>query len=319
MKSSKPQKPVVIIAGPTASGKSALAVAVAREFGGVVINADSMQVYGGLRVLTARPDAGQQAAVPHRLFGVMDGAEPCGAGRWLALAVAEIAAARAAGLMPVVCGGTGLYLKALMEGLSPVPEIPERVRAAARARFAELGAEGFVAALRGLDPQAADSLPAGDRQRLIRAYEVADATGRTLGQWQQRDAGAPPVAGPFGIVLLLPPRQVLYAAIEARFEAMLKQGGLDEVGRLAARRLAGTLPVMKALGVPELIAYLAGRCTLAEAKGRAKQASRNYAKRQFTWFRNQIRANLTITEQYSERNLDEIFSYIRQNLLTPLS
>jgi tRNA dimethylallyltransferase len=292
------RKRVIVIAGPTASGKSALALGVAQALGGAVINADSMQVYRDLSVVTARPGAGDLAAAPHRLYGVLDGADPCSAARWAALASAEIDAAASDGLLPILCGGTGLYLRTLLGGIAPVPDIPDAVRQAARQRHAELGGPAFQTELARLDPVAAERLNSGDSQRLIRAYEVVAATGMPLAAWQRRAAPAPDRFDPF-VVALLPPRDVLYAAIDARFSRMVEAGALDEVRALVARRLDQDLPVMKAVGVPELTAHLAGAASLDVAIAQAQQASRRYAKRQVTWFRHQIEADMVIDEQYS--------------------
>jgi tRNA dimethylallyltransferase len=311
--------PVVIVAGPTASGKSALALALAEAFGGTLINADSMQLYRGLAVLSACPGAGEMARVPHRLYGILDAAEACSAGRWRALALTEIAAAHAAGRLPILVGGTGLYLRALLEGIAPVPPVPPACRAAARELHARLGGEAFRAALAALDPDAAERLPASDRQRLIRAYEVVAATGRPLGEWQraQDAAGAPSAAA----VVLLPPRAALYRACDARFLAMMEQGALGEAETLLARRLDPALPAMKAVGLRELGAFLAGRVTRAAAIAQAQQATRRYAKRQYTWFNHQLKegrgvTKLVIDEQFSESLLPEILPFIRRFLLT---
>jgi tRNA dimethylallyltransferase len=308
---------ILIVAGPTASGKSALALAVAEAFGGTIINADSMQVYRDLRVLTARPSAADEARVPHRLYGVIDAAEACSAGRWRALALAEIAAARAAGRLPVLVGGTGLYLHALVHGLAPIPPIPAAVRAAARALHAELGGGAFHARLAARDPGSAARLRPEDSQRLIRAWEVVEATGRTLGEWQRAPApdGA---AGEAAAVLLMPPRAALYAAIDARFAAMMNAGAVEEVRALIARELPADLPAMKAVGVREIAAMLAGRSTPEEAIAAAQQASRRYAKRQVTWLRHRMAGlrHLAFDAQYSESLLPEIFAFIRHSLLT---
>lgn len=311
--------PILLITGPTASGKSRLAIAVAQEFRGTVINGDSMQVYRDLAVLTAQPGERELARVPHRLFGVFDASELCSAARWLALAEIEIAEAAREGRMPVVVGGTGLYLKALLRGLAPVPEIPAEVRRAARALHKEIGGERFHAALVERDPASAARLNPGDTQRLIRAYEVVTATGRSLMDWHREQAGAtrPGVAA----IVLLPPRDALYAAIDARFASMASMGALDEVKALTARRLSPDLPALKAVGVPELTAYLRGETTLEAAISAAQQASRRYAKRQMTWLRTQLPApdevpTLSAGAQFSESLLPEIFSFIRHFLLT---
>jgi tRNA dimethylallyltransferase len=311
--------PILLITGPTASGKSRLAVAVAEEFRGTVINADSMQVYRDLAVLTARPGPAELARVPHRLFGVLDASELCSAARWLGLAEVEIAAAACDGRLPVVVGGTGLYLKALLRGLAPVPEIPAEMRRAARALHKEIGGERFHAALAVRDPAAAAHLDPGDTQRLIRAYEVVTATGRSLMDWQREQARAtrPGVAA----IVLSPPREVLYAATDARFASMASAGALDEVKALMARRLSPELPALKAVGVPELAAHLLGETTLETAISKAQQASRRYAKRQMTWLRTQLPParelpTHAVAAQFSESLLPEIFSFIRRFLLT---
>ena len=278
---------LIIVAGPTASGKSALALAIASAFGGTIINADSMQVYRDLRVLSARPDDAALAMAPHRLDGILDGAELCSAARWATLAHGEIAAAQAAGRLPIVVGGTGLYLRTLLHGIAAVPEIPEEIREAARARHRAIGGEAFRAELAALDPAAAARLPAGDGQRLVRAYEVVTATGRTLGDWQRAGAEGVPRYDSRQFVLL-PPRDALYAACDGRLEAMIAAGALDEVRALMARDLPPEMPILKALGVPELARHLAGEVDLAAAIAAAQQATRNYAKRQFTWFRHQL-------------------------------
>jgi tRNA dimethylallyltransferase len=317
--SSAAPQPVVIVAGPTASGKSALAVALAEALGGTIINADSMQVYRDLAVLTARPGAAELARAPHRLYGVIDAAEACSAGRWRGLALAEIAAARAAGRLPVLTGGSGLYLRALLEGLAPVPPVPAALREEARALHARLGGEAFRQALAVRDPEAAQGLAAGDTQRLIRAYEVVAATGRPLAHWRR---GQGPAAGPpAAAVLLLPPRAELYAACDARFLQMMERGALAEAAALLARGLDPALPAMRAVGVPELAALLAGRASREAAVAAAQQATRRYAKRQYTWFRHQMPEHaalqkLVLEQQFSESLTPEILPFIRRALLT---
>jgi tRNA dimethylallyltransferase len=285
---------LIIVAGPTASGKSALALAIARQFDGTIINADSMQVYRDLRVLTARPDDDALAQAPHRLDGILDGAELCSAARWADLAHGEIAAAHAAGRLPIVVGGTGLYLRTLLNGIAAVPEIPDDVREAARARHRAIGGDAFRAELARLDPASAGKLPPGDSQRLVRAYEVVRATGRTLGDWQRAGAEGVPHYDS-RLFVILPPRDTLYAACDGRLQAMIAAGALDEVRALTARGLSPDLPIMKAVGVPELAGYLAGEADLPAATAAAQQATRRYAKRQYTWFRHQL-ADATILD-----------------------
>jgi len=278
----------VLIAGPTASGKSALALELARTHGGVVINTDSMQVYRDLRVITARPTPEEEAQVPHRLYGHVDAAVNCSAGMWVADAERVLTEARAEGRLPIFVGGSGLYFKALTRGLSAVPPIPPEIREAVRARLERDGPEALHEELRRLDPVAAERLKPRDRSRITRALEVIEATGRSLTDWH-RD-GLPPLLPPDQVtaVFLAPEREAVYARIDARFGAMLESGALEEVRRLAARHLDPLLPAMKAHGVPALIRHLAGELSLEEAAAMGQLDTRRYAKRQFTWFRHQL-------------------------------
>ncbi len=306
---------VVIVAGPTASGKSGLALKIAEAVDGIVVNADSMQVYDGLRILTARPSPEDERRVPHRLYGILPPSELCSAGRWCALAAAACEEAWRDGKVPVVVGGTGLYLRALMEGLSPIPEVPDDIRSDTRARFAAMGNAGFHAGLAELDPTMAARLHPSNSQRLMRAWEVLAATGRSLADWQAEPPVAP-LAARFFTIALLPPRERLYARCDARFAAMIGQGALAEVGALLDRGLDPALPVLRALGVGELAAHLRGETSLAAAVTAAQQATRRYAKRQMTWFRHQLLADRGVDAQLSESLEDEILSIIRQFLLT---
>jgi tRNA dimethylallyltransferase len=276
----------VLIAGPTASGKSALALAEAT--GGVIINADSMQVYRDLRVLTARPTSEEEAVAPHRLYGHIDAAVNFSAGAWVADAAKVLAEARGQNSLPIFVGGSGLYFKALTRGLSAVPPIPPDVRDDVRARLQRDGVEALHATLTQRDPASAERLKPRDRIRIARALEVVEATGRSLIDWH-RD-GLPPLLPPgsFTAVFLSPERDELYARIDARFDAMLKAGALDEVAALASRKLDPLLPAMKAHGVPALIRYFDGELMLEEAAVIGRADTRHYAKRQFTWFRHQL-------------------------------
>jgi tRNA dimethylallyltransferase len=278
----------VLIAGPTASGKSALALAVAEATGGVVINADSMQVYRDLRVLTARPSPQEEARAPHRLYGTIDAAVNFSAGAWVAEAARTLAEARAQNRLPVFVGGSGLYFKALTRGLSAVPPIPPEVRREVRARLQRDGVEALHAQLQQRDPASAERLKSRDRIRIARALEVIEATGRSLTAWH-RD-GLPPLLPPgeFTAVFLAPDRDQLYARIDARFDTMLQSGALDEVAALASRKLDPLLPAMKAHGVPALIRHLNGEIGLEQAAVIGRADTRHYAKRQFTWFRHQL-------------------------------
>lgn len=275
----------VLIAGPTASGKSAAALALADRLGGTIVNADSMQVYRELRVLTARPSDADMDAAPHRLYGTVPAREAYSVGRWTADAAAAIAEARGQGRVPILVGGTGLYFKAVLEGLSPVPEIPEAVRERWRTRASQSDARDLHEALSRRDEIMAARLPPTDPQRIVRALEVIDATGVSLADWQET-AGAPILRDGTTLKLVVAPeRETIYAAIDARFDAMLRQGALREAEALAALDLAPELPLMRALGVRELIAYLSGTMSLEAATAKAKTESRRYAKRQMTWAR----------------------------------
>lgn len=275
----------VLIAGPTASGKSAAALALAERLDGVIINADSMQVYSELRVLTARPGSEDMERAPHRLYGKVPAREPYSAGRWIADAATAIEEARSAGQVPILVGGTGLYFRALLQGLSPVPDIPDAIRRRWRDSAARASASELHAALSAQDPIMAERLGPTDTQRLVRALEVVEATGVSLAEWQET-AGAP-VLEDKGLLKLVvaPERGVIYSAIDTRFDTMLRQGALAEVEALICLRLDPGLPVMRACGVPELASHLAGAMTLDEAAEKAKTASRRYAKRQMTWAR----------------------------------
>lgn len=278
----------VLIAGPTASGKSALALELALATGGIVINADSMQVYRDLRIITARPTAADEALVPHRLYGHVDAAVNFSAGAWVSDAAKALDEARAQGHLPIFIGGTGLYFKALTAGLSVVPPIPAEVRDDVRARLERNGVEALHAELARRDLAAAERLNLRDRTRIARALEVIEATGRSLLDWHRE--GQPPLLpkDSFCAVFLAPERDELYARIDARFDAMLGAGALREVERLAARHLDPLLPAMKAHGVPALIRHLRGELSLEEAASIGRADTRHYAKRQFTWFRHQL-------------------------------
>ncbi|MBK1663372.1 tRNA (adenosine(37)-N6)-dimethylallyltransferase MiaA [Rhodospirillum rubrum] len=315
--------PLIVIAGPTASGKSALALRVARRFNGVVINADSMQVYRDLRILSARPSVEDEAAAPHALYGVLDGAEVCSVGRWLALADGAVAAARAAGRLPILCGGTGLYLKAALEGLASVPEVAPEVRAEARELLATLGPAALHAKLAELDRAMAERLRPSDAQRIARAYEVVRGTGRSLMDWWSDPVATPALPGRSLLLVVDPPRAAQRAACDGRLAAMVAAGALDELALLLARRLDPALPVMRAVGVPELAQALRGEVALAEAVERAQGATRRYAKRQGTWIRTQLRPDRVLSEslvtQLSESQLTDIDNFLYAFLLTGAS
>ena len=278
----------MLIAGPTASGKSALALALAREIGGTIINADSMQVYRDLRVVTARPTPEDEAGVPHRLYGHVDAAENYSVGRWLEDVAPALHEARAAGSVPVLVGGTGLYFKALTQGLAAVPPIPADIRAAVRSRLKGEGIAPLYAELSDRDPATAQRLRPGDRARITRALEVVLATGRSLTNWH-RDGMEPALDTDAAVKIFLDAeRAELYRRIDARFDAMLASGALDEVRALGRRGLDPALPAMKAHGVPWLLRAIAGEIDLAAAAEEGKRDTRRYTKRQATWFRHQL-------------------------------
>jgi tRNA dimethylallyltransferase len=273
--------------GPTASGKSALALAVAERIGAEIANADSMQVYRDFRVLTARPSPAEEAQAPHHLYGHVDAAERYSTGRWLSDALAAIAQIRARGKTPVIAGGTGLYFKALTQGLAEMPSIDADARATLVERAAKEGAPALHAELAQLDPQTAARLEPNDAPRIIRALEVIETTGESITSFQ---ANTKPALLPdeWRGLALTPDREALYVAINNRFENMLEQGALEEVQAFSARNLDPTLPAVKAHGAPALAAYLRGELTLSEAKEIGQRDTRRYAKRQFTWIANQM-------------------------------
>ena len=280
-----PSAMFTLIAGPTASGKSKLAMEIAQARDAIIVNADSMQVYRDLKVLTARPDDADCAAVPHHLYGFRDGAEPYSVAAWLEDMAPIVAAARGGGAPLIIVGGTGLYFKALVEGLSPVPEIPEEIRSHWRAEAMARGGPALHGILRERDPKMAERLQPSDPQRIARALEVLDATGRSLLDWQA-DAGQPLIqADEAECIYLSPPRERLYARCDARWDHMMASGALEEVERLIERRLDASLPIMRAVGVRPLAAYLCGALDLETARSDAQTETRRYAKRQLTWAR----------------------------------
>jgi tRNA dimethylallyltransferase len=316
-----PQPPALLVVGPTASGKSALALALAERFSGTVINADSMQVYRELCILTARPSAAEEARVPHLLYGVRPAAEAASVAWWRAAALEAMRDAHAAGRLPILCGGTGLYAAALVQGLAEIPPVPEAARLEARGLLAAEGAAALHARLAAVDPVTASRLRPSDSQRIARAYEVWLGTGRGLAEWQA-GAATSPAPWRFAALLVDPPREALRAAIALRWHAMLDAGALDEVRALLRLGLDPSLPAMRAHGVPELAAALAGRITLAEASRKAILATGQYTKRQATWFRHhaladalrthRIDARIADLTQFSESLLGEIVTFVDQ-------
>lgn len=313
------QPPALLVAGPTASGKSALALALAERFGGTVINADSMQLYRELRVVTARPSPEEEALVPHRLYGVHPAGGAASVAWWRGEALAAMTEARAGGRLPILCGGTGLYFASLTQGLSDIPAIPAAAREEARRLLAEHGPAALHTLLAAEDPVTAARLRPSDSQRIARAWEVWRGTGRGLADWQA-GGGTGPAPWRFAAILIDPPRDALRAAIAARWDAMLAGGAIEEVRALVAQGLDPTLPAMRAHGVPELAAHLAGRMTLAEASARAILNTGQYTKRQATWFRHHpladvsrthtIHARIAGVAQFSESFTAGVFAFV---------
>lgn len=281
-----PETRTWLIAGPTASGKSAFALDLARRIGGEIVNADSMQLYADLRILTARPAPEDEAAAPHHLFGVADGAEAWSVGRWLSAARAVLAGIAARGRPAIVVGGTGLYFRALTVGLAPMPAVSGDVRERVRALWETVGEAAFRVSLAQVDPAAAARIAPGDRQRLTRAYEVFEASGRPLSDWR---SDTTPTLGPgeWRGLVIEPDRASLYERCDARLAAMVEAGALEEVARLAARGLDAGAPIMKALGMAPFAAQLRGEMSAEAALAQARTDTRRYAKRQLTWFRHQ--------------------------------
>lgn len=310
-------KSAVLIAGPTASGKSGLAVRLAEAVGGTVINADSMQLYRDLDIVTACPSAAETARAPHQLYRVVDGTDAFSAARWHAAAAEAISESWDSGRLPILVGGTGLYFKTALEGLSAVPDIPDEIRQQVRAWLEAEGAAGLHARLEKEDPKTAATLAPNDRQRTARALEVFLATGRPLLDWHAETVpgtlAEADQAGRVGKFLLELPRATLYGRIERRFVEMVDAGALEEIQALAERRLDPELPVMKALGIPSLIAHFAGECSLEDAIRDAQTQSRRYAKRQMTWFRNQFADWIRVDAQDSESSFSRILSKIPEN------
>lgn len=299
----------VLIAGPTASGKSAVAARLAREFGGAVINADSMQVYRELRVLSARPSDAEMQGAPHFLYGFVSVSESYSVAKWLDAVRVALSVCASQGLRPIVTGGTGLYFSALTQGLSPIPDIHAQLRVEVRQAFETMGAEAFHAELAARDPVMAARIPPTDSQRMIRAYEVLEATGVSLAEWQEVK-GEPVLDNAALAFVLKPNREWLYHRIDRRFDAMIAEGALGEVETLSAMNLPPDLPALRALGVPQLSAHLRGELTLEAAIDQAKTQSRRYAKRQMTWFRHQMPQWPVIEEQESER----LYQYLARQL-----
>ena len=291
---------VALIAGPTASGKTALALHLAKSGNFVIVNADSAQVYSDLPILSAQPTADEQSSAPHHLFGYLDGVTPCSAARWAEDAKLAIAQAHAAGATPILVGGSGLYIRTLLEGIAPIPEVDPALRAQVRA----MPVEKAYAALQRLDPTIAATLSPTDISRITRALEVVQSTGRSIAEWRKTKTGGIGAEIDLRPTLLLPPRDWLYQRCDARFAMMMERGAVNEVEALLARNLPQDAPIMRAIGVPEISAYLTGTMQYDEAVMRGQIATRQYAKRQFTWFRNQAAAEWPrIEEEINDSNM----------------
>lgn len=288
---------VFVIGGPTASGKSSLALDLARQRSGTIINADSMQIYRGLALLTAQPIVEEQLEIPHRLYNVLAPDDSCSAARWRDMALVEINKTLDEGRLPIVVGGTGFYINTLLQGLSPIPDVPAEKRAEAVALQKEMGNPAFHAALAKRDPETAAKLDPYNTQRVVRAWEVLAATGVGLAAWQSQPRVAPPMHFTFTTITLIPPRALLHQNCDLRFQKMLERGAEKEARDFRAEKAAkniATSPLDKALGYPDLCAYMDGHITKEEMISSASAATRQYAKRQTTWFRNQMRPDIRI-------------------------
>lgn len=305
-------KPVLVISGPTASGKSALALAAADALNGVIINADSMQIYDALATLTAQPDANECTRAPHRLYSALDPAETLDAEQWRNLATVEIRRAHESGQLPIIIGGTGFYIKTLLEGLSPIPSIPEDIRRRGEAELANIGLDQFYQNLVQRDPSIDGKIDAQNPRRVMRAWEVLEHTGQSLTHWQSIPKSGPPHGLKFTLITITPPRDWLYDRCNRRFDQMVQSGAVDEVRDLMAKIDAGDLPadaqITKAIGFREISDWINGDITQDEAVQAAQQATRNYAKRQSTWMRNQITPDYTFDPAADD--VDEFIKFI---------
>jgi tRNA dimethylallyltransferase len=296
MSSDKQENRCIVICGPTASGKSALAMKLANELNGEIINADSMQVYNELKILTSRPSTNDTENIPHNLFGIRKMVEPFSLNIWIKLAKQSISQIIDRGRIPIACGGTGMYIHYLSKRLSKIPEIPNTVRLQAREKLKVLGNENFSKELIKLDPLLGNKIPIGDSQRLTRAWEVMKATGQSLATWNMEPDQ--PTGLSLYHVLLIPDREILYRICDQRFLGFMDQGAVAEAETIKNMNLDPSLPAMKALGLSQIIKYLDGEMYLDDAIKHAQQKTRNYAKRQMTWFRNQLEPNFSYTKPY---------------------
>ena len=306
-------RPLVMIAGPTASGKSALGMILAAALDGEIVNADSMQIYRDLPILTAIPSAEDQAQIAHQGYAILDAAERCSVGRWLDLTRDLVAAVRQRGKLPILIGGTGMYLRAAMEGISPIPDVDPLYRDQASRQYDDQGGAAFRQALAVYDPDLAARLHDGDRQRLIRGMEVALATGKPLSQLQTLPLGGR-IEGAWTSIVIQPPRPDLYDRINTRYPMMVQNGGLTEAKTLLDRELDPSLPLMKSVGLPPVLAYLKEEMDEDTMIHLGCQDTRRYAKRQMTWFNNQLKANFiedsSYNEQFSESFIEKILSKV---------
>ncbi len=309
-------KKTIILSGPTASGKSALALFIAQKFDAVIINCDSKQLYKEIPIITAQPTADEMAQIPHELYGCISVAEHCSVGRWIDMVKPVIDKTHADGKIPMLVGGTGMYIKYLTEGIPQMPDIDEEIRTQVRAQIQEEGSAVTHTKLAAIDPDIAAKLEPGDSQRIARAMEVIRQTGKSLLYWQQQKAEAIYPADSFIKFFLSPPREKVYENCNSRFVKMLDAGLMDEMKALDAMQLDPELPSMRSHGVPEMLAYLHGNMTLEEAVEQSQQNTRHYIKRQFTWFRNQMKDTVCLDDFDIDAVKTKMLKELKQFLLT---
>ncbi len=297
------EKKVIIVAGATASGKSALGLEIAERTNGVIINCDSMQIYKELPIVTAQPQPEEMAGIEHRLYGALPGSTACSVGLWRELAIKEIELVFSQSKQPIILGGTGFYIRALMEGLSKIPDVPKDVRQEATERYDERGPDGLVADIAVVSPDTAAQLRQNDRQRIIRAWEVYLATGKGLSEWQKENPPEVTEGYSFQSVLLSPDRAELYQRCDQRFAMMAQNGAIEEVETLVALGLDPSLPVLRAIGVPEIRGFIEGTMEFDQMVAMAQQSTRRYAKRQLTWLRNQMEFEIILQNKDQFKNL----------------
>ena len=311
-----PLKPILILAGPTASGKTRLALDIAERIQGIIINADSIQIYKELQILSSRPTIEQQMRASHQLYGILSVHERCSAGRWLSLVKPAIEKSWESQKIPLITGGTGLYIKVLLDGISAIPDIPSNLINDLQKRLSLIGAKAFREELAKKDPNAASRILPNDSQRLVRAASVIASTGQSLEYWWSKKVQIPAINARFLTIVLYPPRELLYSNIEARFDEMILQGAVDEAAEFSRLSVDPALPAARAVGLKELLRYINHELDLSCSIKKAKQATRNLAKRQLTWAKNNINANFFVCEQYSEDLIDRLIDKINKFLLT---